>query len=199
MKVEDMKQIITAILIVLTVQICIGQTEKKQDYNTLFKVSDSINNQATTFHLSHYVESKLKKFDNKLPAAYFEESTLLFDAFSFEEASLIYYIGILRHKYYCKANPDYAPNYDWQVAESMQAAYGQKINLFLKTNIDRYISILSLATEYCQKNDYLLLPQKNNIEKYNSPIDELIKLKNDYLKNKASYVKQWNEERKSLL
>jgi len=194
-----MKHLTTAVLMFLTIQICLGQPEKKQDYNMLFKTADSINNLGKIYAFDYDLAIKLKELDNLLPSDFFEESIHLFEANKFEEASVIYYIGTLRHKYYCNADPNYAPNYDWQVAESMQATYGKKIVLFLKTNIDRYISVIKIATDYCQKNDYLRSPKQNNIEKYNIPIDALINLKNDYSKNKESYTKQWNEERRALL
>ena len=63
-----------------------------------------------------------------------------------------------------KTNPNYAPNVDWAVAESMQATGGKKIVLFLKTNIDRYISVINSAIDYCQKNTEII----------NSSIDALV-------------------------
>ena len=185
--------------IFVSIQICTGQTETNQDYGMLYKSADSLNKLGKAFTLDFTLPFTLKKLDKQLPSDYFAEAIQLFQANNFEEASVVYHIGVLRHKYYCSVNPDYAPNYDWQVAESMQATYGKKIILFLKTNIDRYISVINFATDYCQKNDYLLSPKQNNIEKYNSPINALINLKSDYLKNKEAFMKQWNEERMVLL
>jgi hypothetical protein len=81
----------------------------------------------------------------------------------------------------------------------MKAVYGKKFVFVLKTNIEKYILVLHLATEYCQKNDYILSPKQNNIEKYNIQIDTFIKLISDYSNNKDAYIKEWSEERKTLL
>lgn len=194
-----MKHITATILLFVTIQTCNGQTEIKQDYSELFKTADSINKLSNVFTIDHTLTHKLSKLDKLLPSDYFTESIHLYEANKFEDASVVYYIGFLRHKYCCNADPSYAPNYDWSVAESMQATYGKKIILFLKTNIDRYIYVINSATEYCQKNDYLFFPKQKNIEKYNSSINALINLKSDYLKNKDAYVKQWTAERISLL
>ena len=194
-----MKHLTIAILVFLTIQTCIGQTEKKQDYSALFKTADSINKLGKVFTIDNTLTGKLSKLDKLLPSEYFTESIHLFEADKFEDASVVYYIGFLRHKYCCNADPSYAPNYDWSVAESMQATYGKKIILFLKTNIDRYISVIDSATDYCKKNDYLFFSKQKNIEKYNNSIDALINLKCDYSKNKDAYIKQWAKERTSLL
>jgi len=194
-----MKHLTIAILVFLTIQTCIGQSETNKNYSELFKTADSINKLGKVFTIDNKLTNKLSKLDKLLPSEYFTESIHLFEADKFEDASVVYYIGFLRHKYCCNADPSYAPNYDWSVAESMQATYGKKIILFLKTNIDRYIAVFNSATDYCQKNDYLFYPKQKNIEKYNRSIDALINLKSDYSKNKDAYIKQWTAERTSLL
>lgn len=194
-----MKQLTTVILMFLTIQVCTGQSEKVQDYKKLYRTADSINRQGKDFIVDDNLIKKLNKFDKTPPLNYFGEAIRLFDANKFTEASVVYYIGFIRHKYCLGADPNYAPNEDWIVAESMQSTYGKKIVLFLKTNIDRYISVIDSATDYCQKNDYSYLPKVKNLEKYNSSIDGLIKLKYDYIKFKDLYTKQWNDERTALL
>jgi hypothetical protein len=123
----------------------------------------------------------------------------LFDAHNFDEAAVLYYIGLIRHQYYISTNPNYAPNDDWVNAESMKAVYGKKFVFVLKTNIDKYILVLNLATGYCQKNDYLLSPKLNNPEKYNNQIETFKKLIIDFTNNKEIYMKEWSEEIKTLL
>ncbi len=194
-----MKYLATVIILFLTIHTCVGQKGKNQDYQAFYKKADSINKLGKHLILDNALTSKLKQLDKLLPMEYYSSASQLLEANKFEEASIVYYVGYLRHKYCCIAKSNYAPNQDWAVAESMQASFGKNIILFLKTNIDTYVSVINLVTDYCQKNDYLLLPNQKNSKLYNSPIETLVNLKTDFLKNKDNYTKQWNEERGILL
>jgi hypothetical protein len=185
--------------LLLIFQNCTGQTEQAQDYKVLFKTADSLNKLGNTFSLDNSMLGKLHDLDSQVPSSYLKESLHLFDSNKFDEAAVLFYIGLIRHQYYISANTNYAPNDDWVNAESMKAVYGKKFVFVLKTNIEKYIQALNFATEYCQKNDYLISPKQNNLEKYNLQIDTFKKLINDYTNNKEYYIKEWNDERKTLL
>jgi hypothetical protein len=185
--------------LLLIFQTCIGQTEKAEDYKLLFKTADSLNKISNNFSFDSSMLIKLHQLDNQSPASYFEESLHLFDENQYDKAAVFFYIGIIRHQYYISTNPNYAPNDDWVMAESMKAGYVKKFVFVLKTNIEKYILVLQLATDYCQKNDFYLSPMQKNIEKYNFQIDALKKLISDYTNNMDAYIKEWSEERKTLL
>ncbi|MEI7627981.1 MAG: hypothetical protein WCJ80_07060 [Bacteroidota bacterium] len=194
-----MKHITSLIILFLIFQTSNGQTKLVQDYKSLFNTADSLNKLGKDFSLDTALLIELHDLDAQVPSSYLEQSLRLFDAHNFDEAAVLYYIGLIRHQYYISTNSNYAPNEDWINAESMKAVYGKKFDFVLKTNIEKYILVLKLATEYCEKNDYLLSPKQNNLEKYNSQIDTFKKLIVEYTNNKETYIKEWSEERKTLL
>jgi hypothetical protein len=194
-----MKHITSLFFLFFIFQICIAQTEQFPDYKTLFNTADSLNKLGKELSIDNDLFIDLHDLDSQVPASYLQESLHLFDQNKFDEASVLYYIGLIRHQYYISTNPNYAPNDDWVNAESMKAVYGKKFVFVLKTNIEKYIQVLNFATDYCQKNDYLLSPKQNNLEKYNMQIDAIKKLINEYTNNKDTYIKEWSEERKTLL
>ncbi len=194
-----MKYITSFIFLFLIYQTCTAQTAQVEDFKALYKTADSLNKIGKDFSMNTSVLDKLHELDTKIPSGYFEESLHLFDEDQFDEAAVIFYIGIIRHKYYISVSPNYAPNDDWVTAESMKAAYFKKFDLILKTNIEKFILVLNLATDYCQKNDYLWASKQNNLEKYNFQIEAFKNIIHDYTNNKEGYMKEWSEERKTLL
>ena len=110
------------------------------------------------FFLALLIE--LHDLDAQVPSSYLEQSLRLFDAHNFDEAAVLYYIGLIRHQYYISTNSNYAPNEDWINAESMKAVYGKKFDFVLKTNIEKYILVLKLATEYYEKMTISYLQNK---------------------------------------
>jgi hypothetical protein len=126
-----MKHITILFFLFLIFQTCIGQTEKAEDYKLLFKTADSLNKLGNKFSLDSSLLIKIHQLDKQSPASYFEESLNLFDENQFDDAAVLFYIGIIRHKYYISTNPNYAPNDDWVMAESMKAAYSKKFNFVI--------------------------------------------------------------------
>lgn len=117
----------------------------------------------------------------------------------FQEAAIFYQVGLVRQSYYIAANNNYAPNEDWQYAESMKSISAKKLIPFLKSNLDNYLQVLKLAIEYSEKNDYDFSSKLNYPDKYQNAINKLKDLEADISKNKEQYKKDWEAERALLV
>ncbi|OZA68825.1 MAG: hypothetical protein B7X72_01140 [Sphingobacteriia bacterium 39-39-8] len=106
---------------------------------------------------------------------------------------------MVRQTYYIEANNNYAPNGDWQNAESMKAVSSKKLLLYLQSNPENYLHVLGLSIEYCEKNVYHFSSKLNYQDKYKNAINKLKGLQADISKNKELFKKDWEAERVQLL
>ncbi|WP_394767074.1 hypothetical protein [Ferruginibacter sp.] len=187
------------IILFLTVQVCVGQVEQLQLYKNLYKTADSLNKMRRLFSIDSITKIEVKKLDKKHPAKYFEKAAELFKTNQFNDASFLYYLGVLRYRFYNSVNPDYQASGDGALAASLQYAVGETINLYLKNNIDNFISALKFTTDYYKNNDYEFYSKQKNIDKYNKLFDNFSNLISDLEKNKEKYKKEWDEERNLMI
>jgi hypothetical protein len=193
------KFISLSIILFLTVQVCSGQVEELQLYKNLYKTADSLNKLGLPFSIDSTTKIEVKKIDKEHPAKYFERAAELFKTNQFNDAAFLYYLGILRYKFYNSVNPDYQASGDGALAASLQYVVGETINLYLKNNVDNFISALKFTTDYYKNNDYTFYSKQKNVEKYNKLFDNFSSLINDLETNKSKYKKEWDEERNLMI
>lgn len=193
------KFIIVYILLFLTTQVCVGQVEQLQLYKNLYKTADSLNKLGKPFSIDSTTKIEVKNLDKEHPSKYFEKAAELFKTNQFNDAAFLYYLGLLRYRFYNSVNPDYQASGDGALAASLQYAVGETINLYLKNNVDNFISALKFTTDYYKNNDYTFYSRQNNIDKYNKLFDNFSSLITDLETNKDKYKKDWDEERKMMI
>lgn len=140
---------------------------------------------------------KLKLLDQKEPYHFFSEATSTYEYKNdkYDYAAVIFYVGLIRYRYFMSVNPEYAPGDGWMLCESMKQTYEKRIDLYLETNIDKYIAALKFATAYCSKNNYGYWKKPVNqmqLQKAIEPYETLLK---ELETNKEKYQKQWQEDR----
>jgi len=82
---------------------------------------------------------------------------------------------------------------------SFKYIIGECINLYLKTNVDNFVSVLKASGDYFAKNDYAFYPKAKNPAKYDTLATGYAALIKDLETNKEKYRKQWDEERNQLM
>jgi hypothetical protein len=145
--------------------------------------------------------SKLKKLDSSQPYNFFGEasSKYEFEYNKFDEAAIYYYVGLIRYNYYLGVNPGYPPSDGWITTESLRQRVTKRIELYLQTNIDKYIEVLKYAINYCNNNVYTYWekPKEELMhKKILQPYETLLK---DLEANKQKYLAQWQADRERNL
>lgn len=176
-----------------------GQIEQLLQYKNLYQTADSLNKIGHPFAVDSLTFQSAKQLDKDHPAKYFEKAGELFKNSKYNDAAFIYYLGLLRYRYYNSVNPKYQASGDGALAASLQYVFGETINLYLKTNIDNFKSALQFSSDYYAKNDYTFYSQQKNLEKYNKLIDSYSGLIKDLETNRTKYQKEWDDEKKIMI
>lgn len=186
-------------LFFLTVQISNGQIEQLQIYKNLYKTADSLNSLGRPFSIDSMTKVEVRQLDNEHPAKYFEKAVELIKTNQFNDAAFLYYLGMLRYRFYNSVNPNYEASGDGALAASLHYVVGETINLYLKTNVDNFISGLRLVTDYYKKHDYFFYSRQKNIVEYNKQFDDFLGLIKDLEENREKYKSEWDEERSAII
>lgn len=194
-----MKQLILCSYLLLVGPICFAQPQGSIDYVSLYKTCDSLNGLKKRVELDINLRQQLNQINKKTPYHFFAKALYLIEQKQFQEAAIFYQIGLVRQTYYIGVNSNYAPNEDWQYAESMKSISAKKLVPFLQSNPDNYLQVLNLVIEYCEKNDYDFSSKLNYPDKYQNAINKLKDLQADISKNKEQYKKDWEAERARLV
>ena len=194
-----MKQLIFCTYLLLVGNICIAQPQAAIDYVLLYKTCDSLNGLKKMAALDKGLTQQLNQIDKKTPYHFFAEALYFIEQNQFPEAAIFFHVGLVRQNYYIGVNNNYAPNEDWQYAESMKSISAKKLIPFLQSNADNYLLVLKVAIEYFEKNDYDFSSKLNYPDKYQNAINKLKDLQADILKNKEQFKKDWEAERARLL
>ena len=193
------KTLLTLTIFLLVSSISFGQIEELQSYKKLYKTADSLNKIGQPFTVDSLTFENAKGLDREHPAKYFEKAGELFKNSKYNDAAFIYYLGLLRYKYYNAVNPKYQAGSDGALAASLQYVFGEMINLYLKTNIDNFKSALQFSSDYYSKNDYTFYSKNKSLEKYNKLIDSYSGLIKDLETNRSKYEKEWDDEKKRMI
>ena len=175
-----------------------GQNEIEL-YKRIYKTADSlkaIGKNTTIDTVSLY--KKINDLDKKNPTVFFEATGNYLTASKFNEAAFIYYLGVMRFRYYNSVNPDYKASGDGALLNSLQYVMGEPINMYLKTDIDNFIAIIKLTVSYYENNDFTFFSREKNIEKYNAQIKSYNNLISELEEKKEIYREQWDTESKTM-
>lgn len=196
------KTLLSAItLLVSLFSIKLMAQSKINDYKAVYDKAESFVKASPNFTVSAETENALKKFDTQSPSSYFGEATYFLekDVSKYNDALALFTIGNIRHNYYIAVNKDYAPNDNWATAESMNAVYKEKVNIYLQQDINEYKSILKYAIDYCNKNNYSYYTKPKKDEEHKKAIEPFETLIKNLEVDKDKYIKEWHEERAAYL
>jgi hypothetical protein len=194
-----MTRLLLTFIFYLVTSLCFGQIEQLETYKKLYITADSLNKLEKPFSVDSLTIQKAKSLDKEHPAKYFEELGELFKEAKYNDAAFLYYLGLLRYRYYNSVNPEYQASGDGALAASLQYVAGETINLFLKTNVDNFIAALKFASDYYSKNDYSFYSKAKNPTKYDDVVKGFSSMTKDLETNRAKYEKEWGEERKMMV
>jgi len=174
-----------------------GQDELKL-YKNIYRTSDSLKLTGNIKDIDSTIFKTAINLDKQHPSKFFETSGELLAKAKFNEASFIYYLGLMRFRYYNSVNPDYQPSGDGALLGSLKYVMGEPVNMYLKTDIDNFISITKMTIEYYGKNDFTFYTKQKDIEKFNSQTKSYVELVTELETNKTKYTEQWDTERKTM-
>jgi hypothetical protein len=194
-----MKRLVLTFAFFILATFCFGQTEQLETYKKLYATADSLNKLGKLFSIDSTTIKNAKSLDKQHPVKYFEEVGELIKHEKYNDAAFVYYLGLLRYRYYNSVNPKYQASGDGALAASLQYVVGDPINLFLKTNIDNFTSTLRFASDYYLQNDYKFYPRMKNPAKYDDIGRGFSNLIEDLKTNRAKYEKEWGEERITMI
>lgn len=124
---------------------------------------------------------------------YFNASAEYSKQQKFNEASFLFYTGYFRYKYFNASKPNYKASGDGALVGSLSTILGEPINMYLRCNIENYISILTLTIQYRHANDYACYSKEKDLEKYNLQIKKALDLVDDLKTNKDKDTKEWKK------
>jgi hypothetical protein len=192
-----MSKTITLLFLFFVCTISYSQNELKL-YRTIYSTADSLKKSGHILDIDKQVFEEAKKLDEQHPSKYFETATVYLEKSKFNEASFLYFLGLMRYKYYNSANPDYQASNDIATFASLKKVLGEPTNMYLKTDITNFISIVKYATDYYKDNDFTFFPKSKSPEKYDVQLNLCLKLKNELENNKPKYTTLWDAEIKRM-
>ena len=175
-----------------------GQNELEL-YKRIYKTADSLKAIGQISEIdTTSLFTKAKLLDKKHPSGFFETSGEFLTQSKFNEAAFVYYLGLMRFRYYNSANPDYQASGDGALLGSLKYVFGEPINMYLRTDIDNFIFIIKLTVSYYSNNDFKFFSKDKNEEKFKAQIKSYNDLLVELETNKAKYKEQWATERKTM-
>ncbi len=167
-------------------------------YKSIFKTADSLKTNGKILDIDNSIYDVAKELDSQHPQKFFEKTAEYLAQSKFNEAAFLYYVGIMRYRYYNLTNPNYQDSGDGALLSSLKYAIGEPVNMYLKIDIDNFISILKKATKYYEDNDYSFQSKIKNIEKYTAQEKSYLELITELESNKKKYSDEWNSQMKKL-
>jgi hypothetical protein len=168
-------------------------------YRKIYKTADSLKAVGQLLNVdTTSVFRKAFELDNQHPSKYFESTGGYLERSKFNEASLLYYIGLIRYGYYNSANPKYQASNDGALLASLRYGLGEPIHMYLRTDVENFISIVKLSIDYCKKNDFKFFGRNNDVDKYTAQIQSFDDLVTELNKNKDKYKNEWLIEKKTM-
>lgn len=153
----------------------------------------AINKQSQKYKLNKDVNSYLISLDKNAPYFYVIETGKLLKKKEIDKACMVHLVGKVRKTYYYNSFTNMLTNND-VFNETNYNHIDRIVNLYLKKNIDYYITAYQEAINYCAKNDYTFFRKANDLEVYTATIKFFQDDLNEVIKNKSETSIKWEEE-----
>ncbi len=193
------KAILILFLSIFLLKTSYGQDEELKLYKNIYSTADSLIKIGQIKNIDSTIFKMANKLDKGHPTRFFETAVDLLSESKFNEASFIYYLGLMRYRYFNSVNPDYQASGDGALLASLNYAVGEPINMYLKTDIDNFISIINLTINYYETNDFLFSTKTKNEESYIKQTKGYKDLIIELETNKEKYTTQWDEQKSQMI
>ena len=193
-----MKKTVTIALLLLSAHVALGQDDQLIFYKRLYEIGDSINKKGISGSLAPFIFKTADSLGKEHPAAYLACAAELAGKQQFNEASFLYYLGLLRYRYYNATNPQYKSSEDGALLGSLDYMVGEILRSYLQTGLDNYAAILKASVKYYKANDYVFYPRANSVINYNKQADGLSAVIDTMNMNKSRFTEMWAKERKEM-
>ena len=180
--------------IILLAGISAQAQNDKLFYQKMFAFADSLAISGQRGIVSNGVDDTLLRLDKIEPAYFFSSVGYLLKLEKYNDASVVYFVGYFRYKYYNSANPDYQPSGDGALFASLNSMFREPVFIYLKSDADNFIMVLEYVKNWVVNHDFDFFPKKNHPEKYNDQLAQLDKLLDDIKLNKSKYQERWSVE-----
>ena len=171
-----------------------GQDEI-QLYKNIYTQADSLIKTGKISNIDSTITEVANELDKEHPSKFFETAGQLLTESKFNEASFIYYLGLMRYRYFNSVNPDYQVSGDGALLASMKYVMGEPINMYLRTDVENFISVINFTIEYYESNDFLFYSKSEDVESFMKQSEGFKELVTELENNKEKYSTQWNEEK----
>lgn len=189
-----------SILLILFLNGAYGQTDDGLAfYKKIYTIADSLIKIGEIKKIDSAVFETAGALDKVHPAQFFQKGLELLAEYKFNEGSFIYYLGVMRYRYYNAVNPEYQRSGDGALLASLMYMVGDPVNMYLKTDTENFISIFSMAIHYVESHDFVFYSRTRDEEKYQQQIQRHKKMLADLEANKETYTAQWNEENAEMV
>ena len=191
------KNIIIFILVTVISTFSYGQDEIKS-YKKIYQLADSLKKSGYIKDINSSVFKVAQALDRQHPSKFFEKVSDYLSKEKFNEATFLYYLGLMRFRYYNAVNPDYQPSGDGALLASFKYTFSESLNMYLRTDIDNFISLLKISVTYYDKNDFTFYSKSKNQDKFNEQTKSYLGLITELENNKSKYTDSWDKERISM-
>jgi hypothetical protein len=174
-----------------------GQDELKL-YKNIYTTADSLIKSGQIKDIDSTIFRTANNLDKGHPSNFFVTAGELLSESKFNEASFIYYLGLLRYRYFNSVNPDFQASEDGALLASMKYVMGEPINMYLKTDVENFVSIINLSVDYYESNDFLFYSKMKSEQKFTKQAEGYKELVIELDTNKKKYSTQWNEEKDQM-
>lgn len=165
-------------------------------YDSIYPISDCIKKEKKTGLFSHNIYKTLDSLNVLHPKHYFYKAIQLANQTKFNDASLLYITGCIRYKYYnwCKRTKNVSE--DEKLMIHFKETIGEMAFMFLRSDVDNFISILNSSVSYCKDNDYIYFNKAKNIDSYTESYSFYQRMSKGFMFDKEYFRKMWQWERK---
>lgn len=161
-------------------------------YVKLYRYSDSIKSNNKTGVLDQNIYYEASKLNTFHPKEYLNKSLELLKQNKFNEASFMYYLGIMRWKYY----ENFAINNEKDIA--IKQELNEIINTFLRSNVTNFSTIINASANYHLANDYAFCSKKKKPLHYEEEAALYKRMSNQFQINKDYFSTMWSKERREF-
>jgi hypothetical protein len=186
-----MSKIVTIIILVLISNYTFSQNSDSL-YVKLYRYSDSIKSNNKIGVLENNIYTVASKLNALHPREYLNKSLELLKQNKYNEASYIYYLGIMRWKYY----ENFAV-YD-EKDTTFKQDLNEVINSFLRSNVTNFSTIINAAANYHLANDYSFCSKKKKPLYYDEAAALYKRMSNQFQINKDYFTTMWSKERREF-
>jgi hypothetical protein len=164
-------------------------------YKDIYHYADSCSKLQSQQLLSKRAFTIADSLDKLNPVSFFSEAGVLMAQRQYNEASFVFYLGMLRFRYYNSADPDYKPSDGGALLASLETTLGEPIRIYLQNNIDHYKFILKSCMDWAAVHDYKYFPKSKSPQKYTDQLNGINSLITEMDNNREKYTKLWANER----